>query len=685
VNNLPLQSPLSEQLRDRIGKRRVRLAVFFTYMFDPGFFETEVIQTLFDHDWSRNRRVALAQAEDVLRKVEHLAVYYDLRGIPETVSSATLDYRRFGLSRPGGVFHPKNILLLLEEEDEAQKSSSLLLVTTSANLTQAGWWENLEAAHMIEIPENSKSLLRDDLLSDTGLLSRVVKHDKTGDEHRAVEEIRKFLRYRTERSGQRSQNGVLRPRIYVGQMPLARFLLEDVQIDPTDFNLEIISPYFDNTDDAKAVVTLIEALNPRATRIFLPQSDAGVVLCRKEYYEAVAGIPRVSWGLLPRNFTRYAKTREDSADRFVHAKVYRLFSPSRNEEFLLVGSVNLTRAAHSAANSGNLESAVFFQTTPARNRLDWWLSPVENSCLPGAFEDSAGDELGSLACHNVSFRYDWQSNTLAYYWLPDSSPPGHAEVRHTSVAPFIIEGIQFDRWVELHTDIATLVKEGLRSGSFLEVIAGGKPPQRVLVREEGMEYKPSLSVSLTPEEILEYWSLFSPEQKSAFLSRKLEALIIATAEDSSAGTYTPDSEQRSMFDRFAGIFHAFSCLENLVAEVLTAGNTREARCLLFGSKYDSMKTLIERITASETADRVNRYITLLCALQLLENLSGRNAEFVGQEHKSLDSIRKLLKKSIQTARQELLPELGGRPGEFVEWFEKMFLDIPAPEVEDQPA
>jgi len=80
-----------------------------------------------------------------------------------------------------------------------------------------------------------------------------------------------------------------------------------VRIDTTDFNLEIISPYFDNTDDAKAVVTLIEALNPRATRIFLPKSDVGVVLCRKEYYEAVAGIPRVSWGLLPRNFTRYPR------------------------------------------------------------------------------------------------------------------------------------------------------------------------------------------------------------------------------------------------------------------------------------------------------------------------------------------------------------------------------------------
>jgi hypothetical protein len=689
VNNLPPQLPLSDQLRDRIGKRRVRVAVFFTYQFDPAFFETEVLQTLFDHDWSRNRRVALAQAEDVLRKVEHLAVYYDLRGIPETASSASLDYRRFGLSRPGGVFHPKNILLLLEDDDESQKSTSLLLVTTSANLTRGGWWENLEAAHMIELPENSKSLLRDDLLGDNGLLSRVVKHDKTGDEHRAVEEIRKFLRYRTEPSGQRSQNGVLRPRIYAGQMPLARFLLEDVQIAPTDFNLEIVSPYFDNTDDAKAVVTLIEALNPLAIRIFLPRSDAGVVLCRKEYYEAVAGIPRVSWGLLPRAFTRYAKTREDSVDRFVHAKVYRLFSPRRNQEYLVVGSVNLTQAAHSAASSGNLESAILCQPTPSQNRLDWWLSPVEDSYQPGAFEGSASDDSALLACHSVSFLYDWQNNVFSYYWVLTGSSPGPAEVRHRSVAPFVIEDIKFDLWVALPGDIASRLREGLRSCSFLEVVAGGKLPQRVLVREEGMENKPSLSVSLTPEEILEYWSLFSPEQKSAFLSRKLEALVSPIddhAGENGSANADPPGLERSMFDRFAGIFHAFSCVENLIAEALTSGNTREARCLLFGSKYDSLKTLIERITVAENADHVNRYITLLCALQLLGTLAGHDAEFVTYERQPIDGIREMLKKAIQASRQELLPELGERPGEFVDWFEKMFfLDIPAPEVEDQPA
>jgi hypothetical protein len=317
------------------------------------------------------------------------------------------------------------------------------------------------------------------------------------------------------------------------------------------------------------------------------------------------------------------------------------------------------------------------------------MSPVEDSFQPGAFEDPATDEPGSLLCHNVSFRYDWKNNAFAYYWLAGNDAPKRAEIRHPSIAPISIEPIEFERWVDLGGDIPARVKEGLRSSSFLEVVAGNVLPQRVLVREEGMEYKPSLSISLTPEEILEYWSLFSPEQKSAFLSRKLDDLLASAAppKEGSSGAYPADGEQRSMFDRFAGIFHAFSCLENLVVDALALGNSREARCLLFGSKYDSLKILIERITASETADPVNRYITLLCAFQLLEHLAEHDAKFAEDERKSLDAICRLLKKSIRTASQELMPDLGGRSSEFVEWFEKMFfLDIPAPsEFEDQPA
>jgi len=42
---------------------------------------------------------------------------------------------------------------------------------------------------------------------------------------------------------------------------------------------------------------------------------------------------------------------------------------------------------------------------------------------------------------------------------------------------------------------------------------------------------------------------------------------------------------------------------------------------------------------ADNADRVNRYITLLCALQLLGTLPGHDAEFAALERNALDGIR----------------------------------------------
>ena len=39
----------------------------------------------------------------------------------------------------------------------------------------------------------------------------------------------------------------------------------------------------------------------------------------------------------------------------------------------------------------------------------------------------------------------------------------------------------------------------------------------------GMIHRPSLLMSLTPEEILMYWSLLSPEQQGTFVDEKLAA------------------------------------------------------------------------------------------------------------------------------------------------------------------
>ena len=57
-------------------------------------------------------------------------------------------------------------------------------------------------------------------------------------------------------------------------------------------------------------------------------------------------------------------------------------------------------------------------------------------------------------------------------------------------------------WTPLPQEISQRLGAILQGTSFLEIHLKGHDPGTILVREEGMAKKPSLLLSLTPEEIL---------------------------------------------------------------------------------------------------------------------------------------------------------------------------------------
>ncbi|MCH7571742.1 MAG: hypothetical protein IH891_02370 [Planctomycetes bacterium] len=61
------QQVLSDALKEKIAKRRVRSAVFTTYTFDPGFFELHILPLLFDAPFSQIETVKRLRLEDELR------------------------------------------------------------------------------------------------------------------------------------------------------------------------------------------------------------------------------------------------------------------------------------------------------------------------------------------------------------------------------------------------------------------------------------------------------------------------------------------------------------------------------------------------------------------------------------------------------------------------------------------
>ena len=185
-----------------------------------------------------------------------------------------------------------------------------------------------------------------------------------------------------------------------------------------------------------------------------------------------------------------------------------------------------------------------------------------------------------------------------------------------------------------------------------------------------MARKPSLLLSLTPEEILRYWSLLSTEQREIFLTQKANDLLVREGllSEHAATQTVPES----MFDQFAGIFHAFSSMVRRIEEGLDGGAEREAVYRLFGSKYDSLPNLIDKVLEEEDGDLVNRYITLLTARQSLRRLRKSYPDFFEKHGRLAAQLENQLRKTDKL-RARFDFEGPRAQKQFLDWYERIFL------------
>ena len=165
---------------------------------------------------------------------------------------------------------------------------------------------------MLEIKSGEPSAVRDDMLHKRGLLSVLEDAAPGGSTSDAKSQvaaaavIREFLLQQTESPAHRKHGGRLRPRLYVGRETFAKFLRVAGRIEPNEYCLEIISPFFENTAEASTLRALLDAVQPAETRIYLPLADDGTARCSKEFFQAVEGMDNVHWASLPSKMTRGA-------------------------------------------------------------------------------------------------------------------------------------------------------------------------------------------------------------------------------------------------------------------------------------------------------------------------------------------------------------------------------------------
>jgi hypothetical protein len=149
--------------------------------------------------------------------------------------------------------------------------------------------------------------------------------------HAGLQALRALLKGSTQARRQARKDGRFHPRLWHGERPLPEFLGEYAS---AGCRLEIISPFFSDLEETPTLRALIEALAPTAVRVLLPRGDDGTAKCSQVFYEAVQVLPNVKWGKLPRRFTAFGKGEAASKQRYVHAKVYRVFSPSERTELM---------------------------------------------------------------------------------------------------------------------------------------------------------------------------------------------------------------------------------------------------------------------------------------------------------------------------------------------------------------
>lgn len=671
---------LSEAFAERIGGRRVLAALFTTYTLDPAFFELEILPLLFEGringGFSPAEKMRRVQLEECLREGAEIDVFYDRGGLVANSQSATLDFQRIDVSRERGIFHPKLVFVLVENPfaEGGKKTRSLIVAALSANLTRSGWWENLETGHFEEVEQphkqNRRCTFRQDLLD---VLTVVARSAQPRQESGALGKIRNFLEEDAPQHGIKNAHskGRYYTRLYAGAKPLSEWL-RDRQLHKRRWNLEIISPYFDEKD-ARALKTLLTTLAGRKqpkVRILLPIEPDGTAAVTAEQFRAVEEM-KARWSRLPSAITRSdgAGKEEGTAPRRVHAKVYRFW---RRGEFdvSLVGSPNLTSAGHSHEN--NLEAAFLVNTTDSADDSHWWLKRLDED--HNRFKEEADSEDGDAEQVGLplSLRYDWQRHKLEYWLDQDHDGDLRIETIAGGELRMLRRPVRTQEWTDCGPRAADRAKALLQSTSLVRArtsMARGEHHWRVLIREEGMSHKPSLLDRLTAEEILEYWSLLSEAQKQRFLAARLETDDVLPGMGTSNGTL-PSSRQTT-FDRFAGVFHAFGRLSAWLDQQLAGASRKAAAIRLFGEKHDSLPVLLRKVEEREDRDAVMAYVTFLSAKQVASRVEDRYPDFWDEHREDRRQLERELEKVTRLGCE--IPFSDGDHADFLGWYEEMFL------------
>lgn len=638
---------ISETFRTAIGEREVMLAFFSTYSFEPDFFELEVLPLLLGNPaLSSNESIRYYQLQSLMRQHEgRLAVVYDL-SVFDAQLAPRLEVDYMPMRVGGACQHAK--LMVLVVRDRKSKQQSIVLGAGSFNLTKAGWWENLEVGHWVELREGFAP----------------------GNIHRPLLDALRFYQAQTPSPVLEKILGIAQTfetsaddpscSFYFSGSSSGRIHFDSFIAEHTDAKapLEVISPFFAAEGDNQVILSLLRR-HPSVT-VLLPLDEHGQALVHREsVYEALPD-ETITWGRWSESI-RKSHLDPKSGYRRQHAKIYQTLG---EDSWAFVGSVNLSyKAFRQNVEAGFLLRGhatkgllVPLQTQPDRFNVE---PEAENQ------SDSDGQEMPPI--HAL---FDWQSEALHL----SSKQVGSLALLNS--ASEVLLSVQLNA-VEDQLVPAPQLKQHLQGSSLMharwqsdEKLATGT----VLVSQRNLFCRPTHLPPLDLQALLRIFIGMHESRRLELFGDLAIRLLNASQDEGLQDEFLPELTSEgsieSFFAEFSQVNGAFWELADRLEKAAKVGDLQTLAYYLKGHQPDSLRKLLETIAGSDsnrkTPSLIVRYLTLLSVADLLKRFNKHaDATLLNDAEKALSSLE----------QKELLTQLDGSKGEhFLRWFKAKFFE-----------
>lgn len=533
---------LKNRVRDIIAGRKVKAALFYTYNFDPKFFENYVMPLLVPQQTFINNSITNNILWRKLYKdnlVPPVTVYFD-QDAKSIENGPYLDYRLVPVRMPmvgknKGNFHPKNSFILVENTD---RSNELIVITGSNNITQSGWCENIECVseHVLisgkAFPYEFRRRVKD-FIAET--------FNNYNKEWSIAEDL--IFNY-LKKIGYTKEQEIYFYSSY--QISFQDFLNEFVFIDDTISLLEIVSPYF------KKNPGLLKSCKERniKVRIQAPFKE-DFCLLDKNIFESYK-LADIKW-YYPEDHKRNN-----------HSKVYRFYSTEK--VYTIIGSVNLTDPAwrgyeEKPGQIYNIESAVLY-IEKAEKPAHLFKKEIKDELLkfiPGGTSSENWHER--IEIPEISFTVNWLDKTLSW----KSKAKNECKLHLSASEIFTLIGTE------------TIILSGLKNSNAIidsisrkpilvvkENINGNEQIHYYYINQIGFESRP-LEFRFSTTDIIDAWELLGIDNKELndWLVTRLE-MATDLLQDESGKLISDKTANKSLLNEMARHFYGLVKLEEFL-------------------------------------------------------------------------------------------------------------------------